>query len=544
MVAKTNFNEFNTNLKKKYIELLKKEGYVFSETVLKEIFSKQEIQTLLITSFIEQIYKGIYIATTASKTKQQLWDSEHKFALLWELWTELFQNYYYGKIVSLAFYIKKSHSLVFECIELYNLKRWREIEISDMGKIKCLIDRSWDIEKIQTKNLERGKTINILTQEYLLKTLFEKKVQWKSREVNTHDIITFLELIHFNVKTFEKIIHKNTYVYKNIAKFLIEHQIYNKSLIPFLQEKWIEFPVQFFSKFEKKQNIIVPQTTGSVIRMKHAIDKIIQTAKNIEWDMETLKIEIPTFSKEVIKREVIAEEAKDIYHSTTIEGYKISPDEVDFVHRGVFPNWIKTKEEQEKYISKIENIDIIKSYKKTFEMIMREYLCKPQTITKDDLVKINYYEFIEGYIKNNTSLNEHNYRNHVVRMNKCEGFLPVESIAEIDELVDYLLNKIQEIKNYFIKWIALHFLLVPIQPFWDGNGRLSRFLMNILFSWWGYKWITITNHNYRLEFLSSYGFVETGELEKLTQVFEKFIVFMCSYLPEKITIERKHKKDI
>ena len=82
MVAKTNFQDFNDNLKKKYIELLKKEGYVFSEVVLKKLFSKDEIQTLLLTNFIEPIYKGIYVATTASKTKQSLWNSEHKFALL------------------------------------------------------------------------------------------------------------------------------------------------------------------------------------------------------------------------------------------------------------------------------------------------------------------------------------------------------------------------------------------------------------------------------------------------------------------------------
>lgn len=149
MVAKTNFQDFNANLKKKYIELLKKEGYVFSEVVLKEIFTKEEIQSLLLTNFIELIYKGVYIATTASKTKQSLWNSEHKFALLWELWTELFQNYYYGKFVSLAYYIKKSHSLALEHIELYNLKRWRELKINDIGNIKCLIDRSWDIEKFQ-----------------------------------------------------------------------------------------------------------------------------------------------------------------------------------------------------------------------------------------------------------------------------------------------------------------------------------------------------------------------------------------------------------
>lgn len=544
MIAKTNFNEFNANLKKKYIELLKKEGYVFSEVVLKEMFTKEEIQTLLLTNFIEPIYKGVYIATTASKTKQSLWNSEHKFALLWELWTELFQNYYYGKFVSLAYYIKKSHSLALEHIELYNLKRGRELKINDIGEIKCLIDRSWDIEKFQTKTLTKEKTINILTPEYLLKTLFEKKVQWKSREVDTHDIINFLELVQFNTVNFEKIVNKNTYVYTNISRFLIEKQIFNQSLIPFLQARWITFPTDFILRFEKGKEIVPTQTSWSVIRMKHAIDKIIQTAKNIELDMENSGLQLPTFSNEIIKNEIIAEEAKDIYHSTTIEGYEISPDEVNFVLNGVFPNWILSMVEQIEYISKILNIDIIKSYKRAFEMIMEEYLWKPKQLTKDDLVKINYYEFIEWYVKNNKPLNEHNYRNHIVRMNKCEWFLPVESIAEIDELVDYLLNKIQILNNNFIKWITLHFLLVPIQPFWDGNGRLSRFLMNIIFSWGWYKWITITDHAYRLKFLSSYGLVETGELEKLSQVFEKFVEFISSYLPEKIVIEKKTQKDI
>jgi hypothetical protein len=52
-------------------------------------------------------------------------------------------------------------------------------------------------------------------------------------------------------------------------------------------------------------------------------------------------------------------------------------------------------------------------------MIINDYLFKNKEFSKDDLVKINYYEFVEAYERNEIKLEDHNYRKHIVRMNGC-----------------------------------------------------------------------------------------------------------------------------
>jgi hypothetical protein len=64
------------------------------------------------------------------------------------------------------------------------------------------------------------------------------------------------------------------------------------------------------------------------------------------------------------------------------------------------PSYLETEDEKNKFKRNIENELIIKSYKRTFEMIVNDYLFNDKEFSKEDLVKINYYEFIEAYEKN------------------------------------------------------------------------------------------------------------------------------------------------
>ena len=272
--------------------------------------------------------------------------------------------------------------------------------------------------------------------------------------------------------------------------------------------------------------------TGTITRMKELIDKIIDFNISLDKEMKIWKY-LKTYTKEEIITNINKEKIDDIFHWLSIEWYHITREQVESIEKWTFQSNINSDNEEngnsDSRLS-IENEIIIKSYKRTLEMIINNYLFKNKEFSKDDLVKINYYEFVEAYEKNWIKLEDHNYRKHIVRMNSCFWFTPPETINEIDVLVDYLFERIKEIDNYLLKWIAFHFLLVPIQPFWDWNGRLSRFMMNIFFSLWKYKWVVIDQHDYRLQYLSSYWLIENNKYNELVDVYVKFLNFILHYV--------------
>lgn len=268
------------------------------------------------------------------------------------------------------------------------------------------------------------------------------------------------------------------------------------------------------------------------------IDEIINFNVWLEKEMKIWE-HLKTYTNEEILTNINKEKINNIFHWLSIEWYKLTREQVEWIEKWTFQSHLnsdnKWNENDNSNLS-MENEIIIKSYKRTLEMVLNDYLFKNKEFSKDDLVKINYYEFIEAYERNGIKLEDHNYRKHIVRMNGCFWFTPPETINEIDILVDYLFERIKEIDNYLLRWIAFHFLLVPIQPFWDWNGRLSRFMMNIFFSLWNYKWIVIDQHDYRLQYLSSYWLIENYNYNELVDVYVRFLNFILYY------IEWKNKK--
>ena len=56
--------------------------------------------------------------------------------------------------------------------------------------------------------------------------------------------------------------------------------------------------------------------------------------------------------------------------------------------------------------------------------------------------------------------------------------------------------------NPIVRAVLGHFIFVYIHPYMDGNGRIGRFLMNVLWSTAGYPW-TIVRLESRKEYLQS-----------------------------------------
>lgn len=519
---------FFEELKTKYIKFIQEYWYVFNKDNIENFFSYEEIDFLLSEKYIFHLYKKIYVAISPTKTIDMLWNSEYKLGILSMITEDFEWDYFCNAQLSLAYYIRKIKWLSNSLIKIINLKRNTSLKLNWLWEIGTIKVNKIEKEQYDSIFVNRRYKLNIFSQEYLLKYLFEKNVYQKDI-FQSKDIKIFLEQFNWNIDKIFKLIWKNKYILKNVFDFYKEHKIYNKKLVKIFINEWYTTKIDE-EKYNKENNTRDKSwETGTIIRMKEMIDKIIDFNIVLDKEMNIWKF-LKTYSNDVIIENINKEKTNDIYHSTTIEWYKITKDQVEWIDKWILPSYLETEDEKNKFKRNIENELIIKSYKRTFEMIVNDYLFNDKEFSKEDLVKINYYEFIEAYEKNWTKLEDHNYRKHIVRMNGCDWYTPPETINEIDILVDYLFERIKEIDNHLLRWIAFHFLLVPIQPFWDWNGRLSRFMMNIFFSLWKYKWVVIDQHDYRLQYLSSYWLIENYKYYELVDVYIKFLNFILHYV--------------
>lgn len=54
-----------------------------------------------------------------------------------------------------------------------------------------------------------------------------------------------------------------------------------------------------------------------------------------------------------------------------------------------------------------------------------------------------------------------------------------------------LFDLIEEEQSAAVRAVLGHFIFVYVHPYFDGNGRLGRFLMNVMLASGGYDWTTI-----------------------------------------------------
>lgn len=94
---------------------------------------------------------------------------------------------------------------------------------------------------------------------------------------------------------------------------------------------------------------------------------------------------------------------------------------------------------------------------------------------------------------------------------------PFESVADT---MDTLFNLLQKEENGAARAVLGHYFFVFIHPYMDGNGRLARFLMNLMFVSAGYPW-TIIRVNERTEYMRS---LDSAATDKDIKPFTRFLI--------------------
>jgi len=85
--------------------------------------------------------------------------------------------------------------------------------------------------------------------------------------------------------------------------------------------------------------------------------------------------------------------------------------------------------------------------------------------------------------------------------------------------MDTFFSLLEREKHAAVRAVLGHWMFVYVHPYSDGNGRMARFLMNVMLASGGYSWRIITMET-RDQYMSA---LETASIENDIKPFAMFL---------------------
>lgn len=212
----------------------------------------------------------------------------------------------------------------------------------------------------------------------------------------------------------------------------------------------------------------------------------------------------------------------DAYHSLSIEGYRVTMDLIEKVRSG---EW-NPKEESGDKLQK--DAMAARGYWQAFQQVkesIREILeGRNAGESVDDAHRLWFTELfapsVAAGILKTTDLA--GYRNIPVYI-KGSKHVPPGADAVYDAM-PALFDLLRDEESPAVRAILGHFIFAYIHPYMDGNGRISRFLMNVMLATGGYNWVVIPVKR-REEYMSA---LEMASVKLDILPFTKFVSSLFS----------------
>jgi len=179
----------------------------------------------------------------------------------------------------------------------------------------------------------------------------------------------------------------------------------------------------------------------------------------------------------------------DAYHSLSIEGYKVSRELVERVRRGV---WDPEKHDEDRKnrdaLAARGYYDAFLSVKASVEKVLDGH--NAGEVASND--HTDWYRRLFGPSVTAGIVEEVDlagYRSGPVYIRRSMHVPPPrEAVRECMPALFELLSREEEAA---VRVVLGHFVFVYIHPYPDGNGRMGRFLMNVMLASGGYPWTVI-----------------------------------------------------
>lgn len=196
------------------------------------------------------------------------------------------------------------------------------------------------------------------------------------------------------------------------------------------------------------------------------------------------KINIQKYLKEV--EEIYL---TDAYHSLSIEGYQVSEDLINQVRSGQWsPDKNNNDRQQHNAMAARGYWQAYQSVKVSIEKVLNKQ--NAGVVVNDDhdtWYREMFAPSIVAGILNPVDLA--GYRNSPVYIRQSKHVPP--NYQAVRDCMPVLFDLLKNETQASVRTILGHFIFVYIHPYVDGNGRLGRFLMNLMLASGGYSWAVI-----------------------------------------------------
>ena len=207
----------------------------------------------------------------------------------------------------------------------------------------------------------------------------------------------------------------------------------------------------------------------------------------------------------------------DAYHSLSIEGYRVSEALIERVRSGSWDP--ETNQKDQKYADALA----ARGYWQAFQAVKKSL---EKILNGDSSGKVAgndhdrwYRELFAPSV--NTGLiaasDLAGYRSQPVYIRKSMHVPP--RYEAVRDLMPTLFTLLKDEKESAVRAVLGHFFFVYIHPYIDGNGRMGRFLMNVMLASGGYPWTVIPLET-RNDYMAA---LEEASVRKNIEPFSKFL---------------------
>ncbi len=207
----------------------------------------------------------------------------------------------------------------------------------------------------------------------------------------------------------------------------------------------------------------------------------------------------------------------DAYHSLSIEGYRVSRELIERVRGGIWSPDANDVDREHR------NALAARGYYLAFERVkvsvQRVLKGNNPGVVADEDHGDWYREMFApsvtaGLLKASDLAG---YRNGPVYIRQSKHVPP--SAEAVRDLMPAFFELLREEKEPSVRVVLGHFVFVYIHPYTDGNGRIGRFLMNVMLAAGGYPWTVIPVEK-RDAYMSA---LEAASVDRSILPFAKFL---------------------
>jgi Fic family protein len=221
---------------------------------------------------------------------------------------------------------------------------------------------------------------------------------------------------------------------------------------------------------------------------------------------------LATFSWRALRSNAEQVKAYDAYHSTTMEGYRISREHSDAIVRG------DSLSDGPQDTQTLQAAMAVQGYSLAFNLVLDRARQKTPIDTSliVDLAEALFRPAVDAGITDIAALR--GWRNTSVGLRGWR-YVPPNPKKIPDLIAGFERFMIRTDLHPVARALLAQLEFVTIHPFLDGNGRLGRLLMNHVLLSGGYPWVTVRSDE-RVPFFKS---IERAQVDSDAESFTRFL---------------------